>query len=67
MPIADIAFASTTVRSETVPGEVPVQPEPQPNQPDSDPGEPDPGSREFPEEGGPDQVGQRNPDDGAER
>lgn len=67
MPIADSAFASTATSGETVPGEIPVQPEPQPNQPDSDPGEPDPGSREFPEEGGPDQVGQQNPDDGIER
>ena len=67
MPIADIAFASTTGGSATVPGDAPVQPEPQPNQPDSDPGEPDPGSREFPEEGGPDQVGKQNPDDGVGR
>jgi len=55
------------VRLETVPGEVPVQPEPQPNQPDSDPGQPNPGSRDFPEEGGPDQVGQQDPDHGVER
>jgi len=53
--------------SETVPGELPLQPDPQPNQPDTDPGEPDPGSRAFPEEPGPDQVGQRDPDNGVER
>ena len=55
------------VRLETVPGEVPVQPEPQPNQPDSDPAQPDPGSREFPEEEDPDQVGQQDPNHGVER
>lgn len=65
MPITDVAFASTTGGSETVPDDVPVRPEP--NQPESDPVEPDPGSRELPEEGGPDQVGQENPDDGVGR
>jgi len=67
MATTDSAFASTSPGGETVPGQIPVQPEPEPNQPDSDPGEQDPGSREFPEEGDPDQVGQRNPDDGVER
>jgi hypothetical protein len=59
--------ATGAIRAETVPGEVPVQPEPQPNQPDTDPGQPDPGTREFPEEPGPDQIGQQDRDAGVER
>lgn len=52
--------ATGAMHAETVPGEVPVQPEPQPNQPDTDPAQPEPGTREFPEEPGPDLVGQQD-------
>jgi hypothetical protein len=59
--------ATGALVAETVPGEVPVQPGPQPNQPDTDPAQPEPGTREFPEEPGSDQVGQQGPDAGVER
>jgi len=62
-----MSIALATARLETAAGETPAQHEPQPNQPDRDPGQPEPGSREFPEEGGSDQVGLQRPDSGTER
>jgi hypothetical protein len=53
MPITDIAFASTTGGSETVPDDVPVRPEPKPNQPDSAPVNPTPARVSFRRRAGP--------------